>query len=342
MELFVFALMILVLAGCPAIWLRAAARRAEGLPLIAYEPRRPVPWTFLHVVGLTLCHVGLQLLLGSTLARAMEAPASQPLLQQLLGDAAQSQQLRDMAGILLANAAASVLMVALGIALLTMLASADLRDLGLIGRAGDIPLGVAAYLALCAPVVAVQALMQLFFPKKHLIMQALDESPSLPMLVLATVAAVFIAPLVEEFLFRGVLQGWLEAVWPRPRRNGAFELPTLAADDAAALLADDASRMHPEGRATLAELVDRQEALATDAAQHQSAPPSPPLGPVLVSSLVFAAVHGWPDCVALFFFALGLGYLYQRTHRLWPSVVLHMCLNAGTMLLLWTSVLAKG
>jgi membrane protease YdiL (CAAX protease family) len=30
-----------------------------------------------------------------------------------------------------------------------------------------------------------------------------------------------------------------------------------------------------------------------------------------------------------------LGYLYQRTHRLWPCVVLHLCLNAASLTMLW-------
>jgi membrane protease YdiL (CAAX protease family) len=38
------------------------------------------------------------------------------------------------------------------------------------------------------------------------------------------------------------------------------------------------------------------------------------------------ASHG-PDPVPLFVLALGLGYLYQRTHRLLPCVVVHLLLN---------------
>jgi hypothetical protein len=59
--------------------------------------------------------------------------------------------------------------------------------------------------------------------------------------------------------------------------------------------------------------------------------------PIVISSFCFAAVH-FPHGVApipLFFFALALGYLYQRTHRLLAPVVLHMCLNACSMLFLW-------
>ncbi len=39
------------------------------------------------------------------------------------------------------------------------------------------------------------------------------------MIALATFTAVVVAPLFEEFIFRVLLQGWLEAVWSRQRRS---------------------------------------------------------------------------------------------------------------------------
>jgi membrane protease YdiL (CAAX protease family) len=35
---------------------------------------------------------------------------------------------------------------------------------------------------------------------------------------------------------------------------------------------------------------------------------------------------------------MGLGYLYQRTHRLMPSLVVHSLLNAISMWGLWVTV----
>jgi membrane protease YdiL (CAAX protease family) len=39
----------------------------------------------------------------------------------------------------------------------------------------------------------------------------------------------------------------------------------------------------------------------------------------------------------LFVLALVLGWLYQRTHRLWPSVALHTALNATSVAMLFFS-----
>ena len=59
--------------------------------------------------------------------------------------------------------------------------------------------------------------------------------------------------------------------------------------------------------------------------------------PILCSAALFAVMHysHGPDPVALFVLALGLGYVYQRTHRWLPCVVTHFCLNATTMAMLW-------
>jgi len=59
--------------------------------------------------------------------------------------------------------------------------------------------------------------------------------------------------------------------------------------------------------------------------------------PIGLSSLAFGLAHlgNGPDPVALFVLALFLGYLYRQTHRIFPSLVLHMCFNGATMALLW-------
>ena len=62
--------------------------------------------------------------------------------------------------------------------------------------------------------------------------------------------------------------------------------------------------------------------------------------PIALSSLLFAAVHYGHGVapIPLFFLALALGYLYQRTHRLLAPIVLHASLNACSMIYLWLEI----
>ena len=55
--------------------------------------------------------------------------------------------------------------------------------------------------------------------------------------------------------------------------------------------------------------------------------------PIGVSSLLFALAHvGYgPDPVPLFSLALILGYVYQRTHRIVPSMVTHASFNGMSL-----------
>jgi len=66
----------------------------------------------------------------------------------------------------------------------------------------------------------------------------------------------------------------------------------------------------------------------------------PALWPIVVTSAVFALMHlgNGPDPIPLFVLAIGLGYLYQRTHRVLPCIVVHMLLNATSLTLLWLAV----
>lgn len=61
-----------------------------------------------------------------------------------------------------------------------------------------------------------------------------------------------------------------------------------------------------------------------------------PRSAIVLTSLFFALLHlgHGASPIPLFFLALALGYLYQRTHRLLPSMTVHFCLNACSFVLL--------
>jgi membrane protease YdiL (CAAX protease family) len=132
-------------------------------------------------------------------------------------------------------------------------------------------------------------------PSKHPLVELMETRPNLAVMILATVMAVGVAPLFEEFVFRVLLQGWLEDQQVRLRERRAA-----------------------------------------------SGDERPGFAPIVVASVVFAALHmgHGPDPFALFVFSLFLGYVYRQTHRIVPSLVVHACLNGWTMINLWLMVYA--
>ena len=189
--------------------------------------------------------------------------------------------------------------------------------------------------------------------------------------VLCFVAAVIVAPVAEEFLFRLVLQGWLESVEHRGRRQGMRRLargaqPILVSSLLFAAIhfrlaepAADPDHLRTAFAAQICwsllvvvyavawlrfRIPDLTAAdLGIDPRRIKS-----DIGLGLVTFLAvacpiyllqFVLTSFWPnmvpDPISLFFLALALGFLYYRTHRLLPSIVLHMALNGASLLMVW-------
>lgn len=54
---------------------------------------------------------------------------------------------------------------------------------------------------------------------------------------------------------------------------------------------------------------------------------------ILIASLLFSWMHGWPDSIALIPLALVLGWIYERTNDAWAVVVTHFLFNVFNMAL---------
>lgn len=66
-------------------------------------------------------------------------------------------------------------------------------------------------------------------------------------------------------------------------------------------------------------------AALTDPARPQTRWPR--WGGIVIASLIFAGMHAPWSIPAIFVLGLGLGYLYERTGRLWPAIVMHALFN---------------
>jgi membrane protease YdiL (CAAX protease family) len=293
MPLFMDIVGVALLSWGLMVWLLIAVKLAKREPVLPQEPRRPVPWEWFDVAAIVVAFIAFLFL-------------SQFIAVELCGlDPAQKWSELDARGklvLLAADLAARIATFLVGIAILRSRSSATLDDIGLtLGpAAGDVVRGAATFLAAAPVVFGLQAIVTQLIPYKHQLLEAVQEKGSLPMWIVATLSAAIAAPIMEEFLFRVVLQGWLEkleAVACAPdKKQGWLGLP----------------------RGGL---------------------------PIVISSLLFALMHfregnesAWLRLLAvapLFVLGLFLGFVYQRTHRMLPSVVVHMLLNGTTLTLLF-------
>jgi len=308
-RLLAVGLAALFVSGSLTLWIRFIWRATEGQPILPYEPRRPVPWTIpglLIVVVIFFAALALFSLLYLEPFAAREYP----------GFRARPFRARDE---LITSAQLLVFMLAQLTALLAALLGfrlvyrAQPEDWGLVTShvSRDVFAALVAALAFLPPIYAMQSLLHRFISDApHPIIRSLMESDDTLLRPVAFIVAGIWAPICEELVFRVMLQGWLERVLIHRHQPPA-----------------------DEGQV-------QELAVVGDATPGEYAPATPaPRGgwlPIAISSALFAAVHvnfQSPnlDIIPLFFFACGLGYLYQRTHRAIPSILLHMMLNVCSL-----------
>jgi len=328
------ALVALLAAGSLAMWLLAVRRLRQGESLVAFEPRRPVPWGVVEFVLI----IAIYFMIGGLVAWLFLDTFD--VVPESYGSTIQS---------MLALGLVSLAVIGCGVLLLRRVAGATWRDLGLSRRhlLPDLRLGLAAGLAITAPVYAIQSIITvgLGFKSEHPLIEMVERGQSFAIFAVAVFLAVGVAPLAEEFLFRVLLQGWLEARqtrWAAERQLNAGVLASIATkvDTADAAPAEPIDSDNPyaaphalpvaTGTALNAAPLDTQIDLVAGQLV-------PGWGPLVTSAVIFALLHATqgPDPVALLPLALVLGYLYRQTHRLLPSLVAHAFLNGTSMLLLW-------
>jgi membrane protease YdiL (CAAX protease family) len=185
-----WAVAAVALAASLAVLWTIVRRRRLGLPAVEPRPHPQAPWTGADVAAAVITFFGLQVLAVGGL------PADASLRARL--------------------AAGSLSMLAA-----TGLTLATLRSRGIswpalrlpAGRvASDLRLAVAALCLLVAPLLGMAALLDRLEPYRHVIVDFLAANRDPLSIGLVCFAAVVAAPIAEEVLFRGLLQGWLETL----------------------------------------------------------------------------------------------------------------------------------
>jgi membrane protease YdiL (CAAX protease family) len=284
-----FSAVILAITACVDVWVWVVVRWRQQLPLLPYQPRRPVPWRGIDVLLILMAYYLLPQLVLQASRTALHVPAA------------------------------------------TDSESAE--------KAPD---------------------------KAHAIQRALSEKSETPWpIVVSALLAILVAPITEEMVFRLLLQGWLESVERRARRQMRWLRRIVVGLVPVAIVAMLFAAIHirtPGPPEELSTVVLRLQSVAVAsllvvvvlvcwlkfAAGARLADfgivPRKLAGDVRVGLLAFLAVtppiyallfavgkilpkDAVADPIPLLFLGLALGVLYCRTHRIVPSIVLHAAFN---------------
>lgn len=316
-----------------ALWTWACARAARGEPILARDRHRWAVWGF------------VDLLVTVAVLLVTQEAARRLLMMLLVVNEREERSLDDYFAALMASAACSVATFILSVLWIALRAKASAGDLGFrVDRLGrDVLIGVGAFVMLAPLVFGVQMIFVLIMgPTQHPLILMLQKTPDLRLFFAAGLNAVLVAPVVEEYFFRALWQGWTESLrWPVSleeallgRREG---MPAVVERSALAASKPARDSENPYAAALV------EESTSNPAAAQDFPPQHVVWWPILLSAALFALAHvqHGPDGIALFVLALGLGYLYQRTRSLLPSIVVHFLLNATSMVMLGVQLFAQ-
>jgi membrane protease YdiL (CAAX protease family) len=185
-------------------------------------------------------------------------------------------------------------------------------EYGLWPNRADFSLGALAAVYILPPTLLLSQLLDSFVPYEHQVFDVIKQNPSLAIFLTMSISAVIVAPLFEETLFRMLLQGGGQRVARWAEMRGNADLPIASTPPADLITAEEVSKWS--------------------------------WWPIVIASLTFSTMHLGQGAapIPLFFFSLGVGYLYRQTGRLWPCIIVHFLLNAFSMIGFGLEVISTG
>jgi membrane protease YdiL (CAAX protease family) len=186
-------------------------------------------------------------------------------------------------------------------------------------------------------VYAVQSLaVRIWRSQQHPVEQMVLDKFSVGIAILAVASTIVLAPMIEELLFRGIVQRWLaRLVGDRPRSSTIEEdpgSPGIPGDDF------EWEPGHPLTKAVEEGEAENKRGVLV----HQGASPGSSL-PIVLTSVLFATMHlpQWPAPIAIFLLSMALGRLFQRTGSLIAVATMHATFNGFSTLLLLLEALSR-
>ena len=337
-------LLSIAILGIPAslaFWVLAFRRMIAGQPLLPWTPRKPAPWQLVDLLIVVIVSLLAISAASGLMSLNIEPQAAEIELEDLPVD----QQI----GMLASIACASMFALMISFAIVRLRTGATIRDFGIDTTSilSDLRLSIVAFTMLTVPMLAIQGTLTfLIQPEdRHPFIDMILESPDFRFLGVITFSAIIVAPLTEEFLFRVLLLGWLERVVAFSNANRLLHSDRsesfLQTQHFPAEESDRATTSSPAPEAIGFESQAEEEigslpdsATVDGSGQYPGSaeiPENMPFWwiPIAVSGLLFGLAH-WGQGVApvaLVFLGCGLGYIYQRTHRVLPCILVHFLVN---------------
>jgi membrane protease YdiL (CAAX protease family) len=350
-----------ILGFGPYVWYMVGRRLYQGESVLEHEPRRLASWGFLDL----LAFVVLWIVFSVLIAIIASVAAGYDLFVHARAD----DDNRSKLYLMLIDSIGRLLSMAAVVLFVVLRTRCTFRDLGFswTDLPRDLRMGAAAFCALAIPTYGLQMILTQFWKSEHPLIESLKMDRDPQFLAIALFAAVISAPLAEEFGFRVLFQGWLEKMFdPAAIGRPNFGMSLFAGE-----------RLPPEKAVAAGPEIIHAELAHPDLVQPEprsiylGAPPhaemnvSPYIAPsavgpieklpgvtatlprwitdavpIFASAAIFAVMHisHGPDFIPLLILAVGLGYLYRRTHRITPGLIVHLLLNLVSMLALCLSI----
>ena len=346
-----------ILAGSLLSWGYLIYRARRGQPWLTFPPRGPRVWGLADLVVVATAFVVCQSAVASGYVRwagidVRNLPDGE--LPAVVGTVA---------------SLGNVLAVAASLLWLSLRYNVAPSHLGFHTRDGLQQLKIAGVTLLAAlPIVYVlMAVVSIGMDAEyaHPLLDEIRTQASLGSYLLGVVAAVLVAPLAEEFLFRVLIQGWLQS-WPlsslreivlgaspqqrAERLNGQLVSASLVSEPTPPAPAQpqppqiiDVAGGSPPSETPPQEVPAVVETSANQVARGVMPKQKPPLWPAVVTGVLFGMAH-WGyglSFIPLIVLGIVLGLVYRATNSIWPSFLIHLSLNAVSMLGLGVGILLE-
>ncbi|MFK7737959.1 MAG: lysostaphin resistance A-like protein [Pirellulaceae bacterium] len=347
-------LFLLAVFGSITSWVVVGVAWSKGKTMLGVLPWKPRPWGFIEIVLAMITMIAAQVLVVA---------ASLPLLgidpKTLQGGEGEAGAMPlSLTAAISGSYFVTIVVICVWI-LLRYRCPIEVLGWSLKRLPKMVLVGIVAGLMFLPFMFAINLIVTLTseVPYEHPVLDAMAEDGSAVSFLLACFSAVLVAPIAEEFLFRVLLQGWLQSIpFVSPveaivgRFSSSLSAGPLAPIEAVVLEPGSESASPLESMASSKVAADNPFAVGVDASvatasgvtvqQLGSEGVIPPIWPTIVSGILFGLAHWGYGLSFIPLIALGilLGMLYRATQSIWPCIVVHFMLNASSMAALGLNV----